>query len=1691
MKQIKKILATLLAVCMVCSTVLTSALAAEIVPETGTAAEETLDETTVAEETLDETTSEAFEEDETDVVPSDSSAAEPEEAVADAGSTFSVQASNDTDEKTDMYSISKTQNVSLEEGKTYKIFHLDCGRKYFTVEQIEAIIDTMAENDYEYLELAIGNDGLRFLLDDMSVTVNDTTYASDKVIAGIQAGNDVYDATKKYTPGSTEELTEDEMNSIIAYAAGKGISIIPLINSPGHMDAILTAMSKLGISNANYSTSTTTVDVTNTEAVNFTLALINKYIQYFADKGCELFNLGADEYANDTGNPQFGNMTTDQYTAFATYVNSMAAQIQNAGMVAMAFNDGINYQGKTTNVPFDTNIAVAYWSSGWSSYTVASAASLATSGFKIINTNGDWYYVIGRTGEESASIDKAVTYINSTPYNSVMGSGTMDVAGCMVCTWSDDPAATYDAEAVTTQLTTFAKANTEIFTLSDNGDVSTGDSDADTDIKVIHNVTVDVALGQSTQKTITEDDYSNNIDETDLDKSIATVKVSGSTTEGTPGTPESTDKVTTSSITDGTYIIGNGNQWLVLNANGTLGSTTEASQATKWTVTVSNNTYYIKSGNHYLRNRTERNTFSLNTDTSNKYASWRYGGDNGFYFSDYYLQYSNGWTLSKNSSNETDGFAYTYTPEVPAVPGTATTIVTFTGESLGTTHVTVGNTYYTINVIEEDLSKVSPLTIEYWITNGRSVDSNNSNSISVSAADAYTEEGVEVSSIVPANTTKETRTLQYWRTRLLDTTKTNSSTSGTEEQTETAGDDETYNGVGFTRVRYYNSVWAVYTENNEWVEVKDQHQLVAYYLEILPVADELVVTAADWGKKGDGSTSGDYLEPASSCTVSVQVVYEDGTTNPAGTTAELLNSRTIAYGYWSQGRGVGTLNLTGLEGYQIWKVEAETGSETYSGESTTWGSYTVDNFTWDDNAMTVYEGEPVDSYVIHNDAHSPSADGYYQNLMWDENHEAILITVYVKAKPTDQNLKVIYYDEKFNDELYSYSINVDANTDFGDITPTPDVFSGNSDRIDVTGKGIKNTLGVIQYFQTDLTKVPEAVGKYDSKLYSYTGSTISEDRKTLYLYYNINTEVLSPMFVADFGLPIEFNLSQVVKNPGLVKEVTVNANTRYGTLEYNNGTQTFTYTPTSVLKNIDVLTINIKFDSSDSYSTTNAGVMPATTVYYEEGFASMDGFSGGSKGSGRQVAQIAGESTNEYGYDAKYSKESYGASNGTEATSTAKGDKATFSFTGTGIDIYANTSPDTGKLFVSVKNSEGKTVKNISVDTSMRVGETSATSGQNVTAYNIPVVTLDLGSRDTYTVSISNVIVDTATGVKSVNLDGFRVYGTIAEDNDYYVQDKEDNPDYIELRNETLAAYNVNKSGACEQIYGGDNATVSITTNNAYSVDGVQDMLDNGPKNELYLYKGQSITFSVNTKRQVQLGMKALTGSVDVTGSYSGTIISSTDMFYTVGSGELADNETVRTVTITNNSQNNTDILSITKIKICDDPNAALVAMTAEDVAEAIRKPEPTTADATLNISVADYTGTELASTVLTATGTEGEENVFAAADIAEAAKSVLPEGYALADETAVADQTVVYGEDGTVTVQAGKVATLNVTYKKLFGKTVGTVVLTKVQTSDSTKATFSTSEIRAAVPEGYTAMSLIGTSVKYGSESSKTVYVY
>ena len=128
-----------------------------------------------------------------------------------------------------------------------KVISIDAGRKYFSLEQLKRIVDKASELGYSDLHLLVGNDGMRFVLDDMTVEANGKTYASDDVKKAILEGTKAY-----YDDPNGNHLTESQMTDLINYAKDKGIGVIPTVNSPGHMDAILHAMKELGIENPNF-----------------------------------------------------------------------------------------------------------------------------------------------------------------------------------------------------------------------------------------------------------------------------------------------------------------------------------------------------------------------------------------------------------------------------------------------------------------------------------------------------------------------------------------------------------------------------------------------------------------------------------------------------------------------------------------------------------------------------------------------------------------------------------------------------------------------------------------------------------------------------------------------------------------------------------------------------------------------------------------------------------------------------------------------------------------------------------------------------------------------------------------------------------------------------------------------------------------------------------------------------------------------------------------------------------------------------------------------------------------------------------------------------------------------------------------------------------------------------------------------
>ena len=681
--------------------------------------------------------------------------------------------------------------AATQDSEFLRIFHLDCGRKYFTVSEIEGIIDQLAENHFTHLQLAFGNNGFRFLLNDMSVKANNKTYSSDDVKNAVTNGNTTYSNGKNT---ASTMLSETDMDTIIAYAKGKDISIIPMLNTPGHMDALVSAMKKLGVGTQRTDSE---MSLTSDAQVEFIKALQQKYITYFASKGSKYYNLAADEYS-------FSGLSDTEYTAFAKYVNEVAKMVKDAKMTPLAYNDGFLYSGKTSSVPFDEDIMICYWAQGTN---YASATELHNAGFKILNNNDAWYYVLGDYLYDIWSngqwgYEDALKGIKSTPVTQAknVADKEIPVVGSVLCCWCDGPSKSWadSKDKVYDLIATMAKCNPDYFTgkvkLSASDD-ATGVSVAvtgakgqkatvevkkitsgfafDTEAHVSYNVTptvdgkaytgegtvtLPVPEGWATEDsrirayiidngavklisgTLSGGKYTFQVPHFSEMGLVQLAKGAGSTENVTvavdrtskaydltgdnlpgDGTYKTDDGITSYTIATSTgkmtatkatsidskteYIIGNGSQYLKLSGS-SIRSTTNLDDATKWTISSSGTGYTIKSDSYYLRHSSNR----LSVSTSSSGSTWSWSANDGFYFTDYYgryyyLTYSDGWTVSRHAS--TKGQPYTVT----VVPGGKT--VTFKGLNPGSTSVTLGDTTYSVTVVEKQNVEIPISIIDY------------------------------------------------------------------------------------------------------------------------------------------------------------------------------------------------------------------------------------------------------------------------------------------------------------------------------------------------------------------------------------------------------------------------------------------------------------------------------------------------------------------------------------------------------------------------------------------------------------------------------------------------------------------------------------------------------------------------------------------------------------------------------------------------------------------------------------------------------------------------------------------------------------------------------------------------------------------------------------------------------------------
>lgn len=344
---------------------------------------------------------------------------------------------------------------------------------------------------------------------------------------------------------------------------------------------------------------------------------------------------------------------------------------------------------------------------------------------------------------------------------------------------------------------------------------------------------------------------------------------------------------------------------------------------------------------------------------------------------------------------------------------------------------------------------------------------------------------------------------------------------------------------------------------------------------------------------------------------------------------------------------------------------------------------------------------------------------------------------------------------------------------------------------------------------------------------------------------------------------------------------------------------------------------------------SRVSVLPANNVYYEDDFETnneagtvgieytgnwtTDTSNLGSANTESVNTDIHGGWTNtDLSNDTKYSDGSAHMADADNKGDTGKAATATFTFSGTGVDIYSRTNGTVGKvsaILSSITTDGKKVVKAVSMDNKSASGD----------YYQIP--TLSFGPLDYGKYEVKLVVV--AAGKKGTEdrrgtyyLDGIRVYNPIQNKETDAVVSEAYGTDMLNATFKEVRDILLDTGTTTGELANGAIVFLDRTTDdNSKTSNKVAEFRDYGPKNEVYLAEGQKIAFKViDSKASYYVGLKAPEGKTTVRltndkNASSTEIGHSTDLYYKIT--PVSEGDYAGCIVIENTGDN---LLAITKI---------------------------------------------------------------------------------------------------------------------------------------------------------------------------------
>ncbi|WP_255306010.1 glycoside hydrolase family 20 protein [Streptomyces sp. Wb2n-11] len=255
---------------------------------------------------------------------------------------------------------------------------------------------------------------------------------------------------------SEQHLTKAEVRRIVKLAQSRHIEVIPEIDSPGHLGAVMRAHPDLQLRDVNGAATPGAVDISNPASARIVDDLLNEYAGLFPGRH---WHLGGDEYQAlmkrdpEASYPQLARAAVSKYGSGARiqdlatgWLNDRAAALRPHGKRLKSWNDGLHAGGV---VKADQDREVEYWTG--KEIGARQPAEYLSEGRKLVNANDEYlYYVLGEPNTFTYPTGRRI-YESWTPLvlrgtDPVPARYADQILGGRLAIWGDLPNAQTEAE---------------------------------------------------------------------------------------------------------------------------------------------------------------------------------------------------------------------------------------------------------------------------------------------------------------------------------------------------------------------------------------------------------------------------------------------------------------------------------------------------------------------------------------------------------------------------------------------------------------------------------------------------------------------------------------------------------------------------------------------------------------------------------------------------------------------------------------------------------------------------------------------------------------------------------------------------------------------------------------------------------------------------------------------------------------------------------------------------------------------------------------------------------------------------------------------------------------------------------------------------------------------------------------------